>query len=876
MYRGPMKNGGGWLGFLALVSACHGSSLGDGERTSVALTADPPRFGAERSTGPVHLTAPYPRSLGTSAASADGSFATLWRDAWRNRVLVTVVDGPARITDPAGAQLLGSGTVQDGAIAATSTGYLAVWSDFDAGVLASPLAGDGHPIGTKPAVVGPAASFHVGVACRQPEKICLLATNAQSTLSLRRVSELGVPLDTTITAVTTDAGAKVRVGVVQDGFVVVWSTGTGLFSTRVSTAGTVANAAGVTVAATTSANTFDLAANGADAYAVWYDAGGDALKGKWLSSAGAADALSPAGLDLVNPAVTVKETTVMAFFSSKNDLWFTAPAVGVVAQPTTLVQGIGFSGVQATGGPQAALLGLDTGAGYLVSWSHAVAAGPFSYEARTIEQAYQDLALSATNGLLVWNEASGWDAVLSLGASKIWGARVDLAGALLDVPVTLADAAKTGFSVQAAFDGTSYLAAWSDGGVLRGRSISVGGVISTVASLGNGSAPRLRCLANGHCLLASFLPPGGALTTDVRRVDGLVAAAQSIQLAAPSPLELAASSGSFLLVGTTGGNKIQAVRFDGNGAALDASPITVGLTTGCNTIQAVAVASDGNDFLVGWPCVKYAPASQTLFVARVAVADGTVSAIQPLASAPGPLTLASDGAGYLATWVRADGDLDAARLDTLGALSSTVVPIGRCGGGAVAPVLASGTGGHAILSYTRPVAALSGSARVKLRDLEGPDAGDSSSLCDDTSRAGADGGAGDARMDASEAGTATDASGGDAATTVDGTTDASAGEVGVEAGGDSGVSADAGVDSTPTDVGPDAGTDTASPAEADAMTPADAALDGRADARPSDAGPPQSSGGCGCALEPTGPTTASLPALLMAVAGLVAGRRRRR
>ena len=470
-----------------------------------------------------------------------------------------------------------------------------------------------------------------------------------------RVSPAGAILDPAGIAISTADGSQYAASVAFDGttYFVVWSdtrSSTGysdVYATRVATAGTVLDPAGIAISSAPLRQEWPSVAFGAGAYVVaWQD-----------------ERATPGSYDIYAARV------------GQN---------GAVLDPEGIPIGTAANGQYS---PAVAYHGSN----YLVAWRDARSGALGDVYGTRLSQAGvvldptgipistapngqwdPDVAFDGVNAFVVWGDARS-------GTGDIYGARVSQAGAVLDPQgIAISAAPSVQWSPEVAFDGTNYFAAWQDqragielydiygarftpsGSVLDGAGIPIStapGWQETPSVAFGGTTYVVswqdeRAGAGDSDIYGARVTEGGTLLD----ATGITVSIVANQQEAPS----VAFDGTNYLVTwyddrPVSGWDIYGARVSQAGTVLDPAGIPISTATGDQFTPRVAFG--GSEFLVAWEDRRLGGILSDIYATRVSQ-SGTVldSAGIPVSTAswlqwsPG---VAFDGTNYLVAWTDA-------------------------------------------------------------------------------------------------------------------------------------------------------------------------------------------------------------------------------
>jgi hypothetical protein len=611
------------------------------------LTIDP-TVGPEQPAGGDPIYGAAPGSPETPAVASNGSeFLVVWRDYRqdvfpRGDVYGTRVSAAGTVLDPGGIAISTAFQAQGGpAVAWNGTNYLVVWYDARSGsgadIYGARVSGAGtvlDPAGiaistafldqTFPAVAWNGTNFLVVWHDRRSNNNDIYGT---------RVNGAGGVLDPAGIAIFLESGAQDPAfpAVAWNGtnFLVVWQTNPSfgfspaIYGTRVSSAGSVLDPAGIAIA-TGGAEDAAVAANGTSFLVVWKTLGGFGdIYGTRVTGAGSV--LDPTGIPIYtaaggefNPEVGWNGTNFLVAWSGPDaDLrGARVSPVGTVLDPTGIPIAVGARPAVAWNGTN-----------FLVVWQDGrIRGGRVSPAGSVLDpagilvstaantQAAPAVAWNGTEYLVVWEDHR------SGTCCDIYGTRVSAAGSVLDpAGIAISTAASQQRAPALEWNGTDFFVAWEDSRSgtccdIYGTRVSAAGsvldpagiAISTAASSQSGPAVAW----NGADYLVVWTDGRTGIQVWGARVTGagsvLDPAGIAIATGPGSQLfpDLAWNGTKFLVVWTDNrlcsctDYDIFGTRVSGAGSVLD--PAYIPISTATNTQTEAAVASRGDDFFVVW------------------------------------------------------------------------------------------------------------------------------------------------------------------------------------------------------------------------------------------------------------------------------------
>jgi hypothetical protein len=675
----------------------------------------------------------------------DGRNAPLGDDIWGARVSPAgaVLDpNGILICSAVGEQVAPS-------IAFDGTNYLIVWQDFRNapgsvdlyGARVSPAAAVLDPGGF---VVGSGGSSSQPAITFDGTNYFAVWTDARSGSHIygSRISPAGVVLDASGIAVSPLTGTQDSPAVTfgSGNSLVTWvdrnqsgSSGPDLYGRLVSKAGVLVGTGPIAITvATGTQDSPALAFDGSNFLAVWVDGG--ATHGARISAAGTL--LDASGITIAggsNPGVAFDGTNYVIARSggSPNQVYATrlSPA-GVVLDGYGVLLGTGFGhlGIGVSGSNELVVWSSNNHVsiqGMRITKAFALQdAASFTVSTASNAEETPSIATDGTGYLAVWSDyrglQTGWD---------VYAMRLDAAGTPVD-PAAIAVSSGAGDqrAPAVAFDGTDYLIVWTDistttrvAAVRFGASGSaVGAPFDVLAplSLANYSlsSPAI-AFGAGNYLVVWPLTTLGINVTVLQgahvSTGGSVQALQNNVSDPGNPRSGAvAFDGTNFLVtyrdGTGSGSVVRGVRVAGTGERLAASFAVSGAGGGSDRPN---VAFDGTNYFVAWGDNRNAATTGTdLYGSRVAP-DGTVLdaagiPISTAASAQQNPGIAFDGYNYFLIW---EDGRDGTALNLygrrVGQSGGVVDPsdflVSNLGNSETAPALTFAVKGQGLLSYYR-------------------------------------------------------------------------------------------------------------------------------------------------------------------------------
>ncbi|MEZ4309823.1 MAG: hypothetical protein R3F14_17435 [Polyangiaceae bacterium] len=264
------------------------------------------------------------------------------------------------------------------------------------------------------------------------------------------------------------------------------------------------------------------------------------------------------------------------------------------------------------------------------------------------DQKFPAVASDGADFMVVWVAPSG-------GSSGIWASRVSGAGAVLDPGGILISTGDLRADI--VFGGGNYLIGVANGTVVRGIRVDPAGtllgspiVVSSTPAGSSASSPNMAFNGTSY-LLAWSQTTGGQGDLYARRLSAagavLDAAPIAVNTFATSHyVRSVASNGTdfFVLATAVVGNEVVGVRVSGAGAALDPAPISIGTASGA---PQMSVEYDGANYVAAW-------GTGDSFVRRVSSAGALVDAspvvVSNAVSSQKEPVLARTGTNLFALW----------------------------------------------------------------------------------------------------------------------------------------------------------------------------------------------------------------------------------
>lgn len=513
-----------------------------------------------------------------------------------------------------------------------------------------------------------------------------------------RLDDNGILLDTNGIAIFTDAALQVEPSVSYDGtnYFIVWedqrTQAWGIVGTRVDTAGTVLDPAGITISGVANLPEWEPAVtyNGDNYLVVWKDD----RNGTYPDIYGARVDQNGVVLDTVNIPISLTP--------------------GVKGIPAVASDGNGYLAVWDDD--------RDYPAGDIYG-SRISAAGtvldPQGVDITTCAVFHNEtgVAYCGTNFLVAWGDYRN-----GLYSSDIYGARVDATGNLLDSPSLMLCTAPFGqYSPYIAFDGTNYCVTWTHniGGAwaAKGARVSSAGIVLDpsyidISSAGNALSPEIA--SSGSNFLVVWVDYRNSYTSpDIygARIGptGNVLDPAGIAISTLDGLEYKPSvgfGGMYYLVAwedmRNGLYNIYCARIDSNGMLVDPSGIAVAVADSLQVNSSIAF--DGVNFLIVWQDKRNG--SYDIYGARVGqngtVFDPNGIAISTADNDQLNPSVAFDGANYIVVWEdlrEQPSDLYGATVNTSGAIVDSFIVTAQPGS-QYSPKVAKGASGQIIVAYT--------------------------------------------------------------------------------------------------------------------------------------------------------------------------------
>jgi hypothetical protein len=390
-----------------------------------------------------------------------------------------------------------------------------------------------------------------------------------------RVTQAGTVLDTSGVAVCGTTNEQWFPAMDFDGsnFLVVWEDGRGsgydIHGSRVTPTGIILDPEGISIAATaTMQHDPEVGFDGTNYLVVWEDSRSGApfdLYGTRVGRDGvvldtSSFVISGAANGQWEPSIAFDGTNYLVVWSDLRRGPFDVYGARVTRSGTVL-DPTGFI-VSAAAGDQWYPDVVFDGTNYLVVWADkrsgstwdvygarvspdGVVLDPagFAISAAARDQRFPVLAFDGTNSLVVWADSRG-------GASTgIWAARVSAGGTVLDpAGIELCGAGSDPWYPAVAFDGTNYIAVWTDWRAgshteIYGASVAPSGLVAdtfpVIQQEGNQWSGALGAATGGQVLLAyaGWAGKFGGRTYGTHRVWGKLGPFPGLSEGSPSPLE---------------------------------------------------------------------------------------------------------------------------------------------------------------------------------------------------------------------------------------------------------------------------------------------------------------------------------------------------
>jgi hypothetical protein len=597
---------------------------------------------------------------------------------------------------------------------------------------------------------------------------------ASSNLFATLVSPSGTPSGTTLT-VSTASGNQRNAALDFDGanYLAVWQdersgTLTDIYAARISPAGSVLDGAGIPVSTRPEAELNPvLKFNGTNYFVVWEDyrnvgTGADLFAAR-ISPAGAV--LDAGGLSLIQtaaeqsrPALSRLGTGLLLAWqdlrtaASQPDIYMTRlSAAGAVLDgtgiPVTAATGAQHSVAVATNNTDALVTWHDARAldiiGARVSAAGTVLdASGFTVSRSPNSQTNPAVAFDGTNYLVVWQDNRG-------AGLDIYGVRVSGAGSVLDPSgLPISTAAGNQRNPALVFNGSTYLVVWEDtrsspNSDIYGARVNALGTVLDANGLALGARAGAQenpaVSQDGSNFLLVWDDSGASTSRDIygTRVspsgavlDPLLLAINTNTSEQTSPL-LAFDGTNYLVAWSdfrnNGSSDIYATRVTPAGAVLDAAGIQ--LAGGTEAQAEAALAFDGTNYLVVWSDYRLAPHSN-LFARRVrpagTIVDATPITVSAAAGHQQQPSVTYNAPDFFISWQDGRGgtnlDIYAGRVSRTGvALDGDGFALSENAMDESLPALASGGAQGVLAVYQAADASLGrGVQRVKARRLSIP------------------------------------------------------------------------------------------------------------------------------------------------------------
>lgn len=575
-----------------------------------ALSAAPPQRGGTTTADPVvspehrvadavMVTRSGDQSSVASASDGDG-FLAVWQDSSAG-IVASRVSAGGEVLDPGGI-VIASGQNSDPAVTWDGVTYFVVWSHYDSMRFSSEVLGarvtpggtvldaDPIPIATTGSQRSPAVAFNGA-----HHLVVWAGTNDSSTSDVGavRVDTAGSVVDAEPIVVSAGPGQERDPAVASDGhdFLVTWTDAgiqsSDVLAARVSGAGEVLDGDGVALASVPSTQTDSAVAWDGDHYLVAWS---DFRNGEHADVLGAR--VSAAG------TIDGPELTIAA--GPEHDMRPSLTRSGTGAyvvwheEPTERPE-VGAS-------PPWSVFGRRVADGAVVGSPVRVATGRAA-----------DVAFNGSDHLIPWSVGLEVLPGPNPPADDVYAARVSGGGSLLDDPgLHLTPAANTQLEPSVAWNGRTYLAVWKD----------------------HRDAPS-------H-YFARMSPTGESL-------DGT-----GIPVPGRSDRVLAASNGDGFLLAWTTDDGIAGVRIDADGRVLDPEPFTISAGPEAVAAHSPSLASDGSDYFAVWNHNNADQDFRPEVVGSRIPATGTPSGpVVPISSGEGfRPAVAWNGETYFVAWLQ--------------------------------------------------------------------------------------------------------------------------------------------------------------------------------------------------------------------------------
>ncbi|MDQ3033427.1 MAG: hypothetical protein M3Y87_13495, partial [Myxococcota bacterium] len=432
-----------------------------------------------------------------------------------------------------------------------------------------------------------------------------------------------------------------------------------------------------------------IAFDGSDYFVAWYDrrSGSTAeIVGTRVSAAGLV--LDPQGIVVSStgggyPSVVFDGTDYLVVWASGQVYGQRISTAGALvgARITIASNGSGASAVHSAGTTFVAFYRYSAGT-YLfelarLSGITVLDPTPILLASRSSTGTYPPRAAFGGGTLLVtWGEYNGSD-------YDLYAVRASAAGVVLDgAPIAVATGTGTQFQPWPASDGTNFLVAYYDGGVVRVRTVaSATGALGAAVQVGLGSDASVAYVVDhyrivwvsGNSLRGNRVTPAGVVLDPSTGTTLAVITGQNIWGARV----IAAGAGAYLgwtsqpSSDSSGGSDVHGSRLTAAGVVTDAPGVR--LSTWSNGQRSPALASNGTDFLAVWQDDR--DGVNAIYGVRISGATGMpLDAPALLISAGGRSerfpAVAWNGTHWLVVWwdARSGAAIYGARVSAAGAL----------------------------------------------------------------------------------------------------------------------------------------------------------------------------------------------------------------
>lgn len=603
------------------------------------------------------------------------------------------------------------------AVAWNGSLFLACWEDASSGtsqIACGRVGDDGVALEPGGRTIAPLADGQYRPAVASDGTGFLVAWQRSNDLYAARLDGLGATLSPGAFTVSTAANVQARAAVAWGGtsYLVAWEdyrngATRDVYAARVNASGAILDTGGIAVStALNDQYAPSVASNGTDFLVAWSDmrtsANGIDVYAARVNAAGAV--LDAGGIAVSARLAEQSDPVVASDGAEYLVVWIDR------REQTTMesdVYGARISGagvvLDANGVPVARVAGQQLwpavaygGGGYLAAWSDASGAevvaarvttsgsvvdpGGFLVSMSANRQEVPAVAWNGQTWFVAWQDARN----LAYSDTDLFGARLDAAGLLLDpTGIAIASAPERQADPAVSWDGASYLVAWSDrrnstvgdGSDIYAARVSAAGELldpdGVAVATGAGDQWLPAVASDGNASLVAWTVAasdgtGRLLATRVGKA-GVVLDAAPVELATSCDgydrSALARGADGFLATwtdlrdeGTGAFVHVYGARVSGAGTLLD--PGGFRISPGTSAAFSPAVAWNGTTFLVAWSDNRtWETTGWDIYATRVSaegvVLDGGGNAVTAVAGWQSSVSLAPDGAGFLAAW--ADG-----------------------------------------------------------------------------------------------------------------------------------------------------------------------------------------------------------------------------